>query len=205
MKILTSEYTKKWTECDYVVLDLEGTGAQHRDKEGIVDIAGILVKDGVVTQEHFSYLLNPEISIPPFISRIHGITDRDVQGRPTLAEVKKDIFAFCDRRILVSHNAPIERRVLRFRLPEFEPLALLDTLKMSRSAYREEKKHGLDEVIKRLNLQSFLPCGTGAKRHTAYYDAVATAHAFVVLAEQLIGNAGTLQDILKYSVSESRQ
>ncbi len=202
MKIMTNEYSKKWTELEYVVLDLEGTGAQHREREGIVDIAGILVKDGAVTQEHFSYLLNPEISIPPFISRIHGITDRDVQGKPPLAEVKNDILAFFDGRILVSHNAPVERRVLRFRLPEFEPKAILDTLKMSRAAYRDEKKHSLDEVIKRLNLEPLLSCGANTKRHTAYYDTLATAHSFIVLVQRLIGKEGVLQDLLKYSVPD---
>ena len=202
MKILTSEYTKKWTEFEYAVLDLEGTGSQHKENEGIVDIAGVLVKDGVVAHEHFSHLLNPEISIPSFISRIHGITNKDVQNKPKLAEVKSGILTFCEGRILVSHNAPVERRVLRFRLPEYEPPIIFDTLKMSRTAYQEEKKHSLDEMIKRLNLESVLSSATDSKRHSAFYDALATAHAFVVLANRLVGKEGVLQDLLKYNIRD---
>lgn len=199
MNITTNEYGQPWSASQYLVLDLEGTGAQHRENEGIVHIAGVVVKDGVVTGEHFSHLLDPEISIPFFISRIHGITDKETQGMPKFKEVKDDILAFIEDRIVVSHNASVERRVLRFRLPEYEPSIMLDTLKMSRAAYPGEKGHSLDAVIKRLQLESLIS-SVDSKKHSALYDAMATAHAFVSLATRLAGATGTLQQLAPYAL-----
>ena len=135
MQLDQSSLKNKWNSFEYVALDLEGTGPQHKEKEGIVDIAGVLIRGGRVTSERYQQLLNPEISIPPYISRIHGIYDKDVVDKPGFSEIQDDLGAFLKDRILIAHNASVERRVLRFKMPSYVPLVILDTLKLSRQLY----------------------------------------------------------------------
>src|SRR5262245_41833303 len=48
MLIDQSTLNNHWNHFEYVSLDLEGTGPQHWEREGIVDIAGVLILDGRV-------------------------------------------------------------------------------------------------------------------------------------------------------------
>jgi DNA polymerase-3 subunit epsilon len=56
-----------------VILDLETTGGTPL-YDRITEIALIRFEDGIET-ERWETLVNPGISIPPFISRLTGITD----------------------------------------------------------------------------------------------------------------------------------
>lgn len=187
--------SQDWRSIEYAVVDLEGTGAQHREKEGIVDIAVVNVRGGVVT-DHYSRLLDPGIKIPPFISRIHGIYDKDVKGRPTFETILTEIEAVLGDRALVAHNAPVERRVLNLKIPSYKPALIFDTLKMARALYGADSKQGLDELISRLHIQPLLAdVEETSKRHGALYDAAATAHAFVYMAHENFPAGCPLRDL----------
>ena len=67
-----------WRNSNFIVLDLEGTGAQHKEREGIVEIAAIPIKNKQLTSNYYYKLINPKIDIPPMISRIHGLKNKDV-------------------------------------------------------------------------------------------------------------------------------
>ena len=68
-----------------VVFDLEATGLNKRT-DRIVSIALVRYEpSGSV--EQVNYLLNPGIPIPEDSTAIHGITDADVAGAPTFAEM----------------------------------------------------------------------------------------------------------------------
>ncbi len=144
---------QSWMTIEYVVLDLEGTGAQHKEKEGIVDIAGVLVKSGEIGITKFQKRLNPEIEIPPFISKIHGIWNKDVETEPIFNEIKEELLKFLNGQILIAHNASVEWRVLNFKLPEYQPPVILDTLRLSRKLYPNLSQHNLDALIKNFQLE----------------------------------------------------
>jgi DNA polymerase III epsilon subunit-like protein len=201
---LTKQTIKKhWDSFEYVVLDLEGTGAQHKEMEGIVDIAAILVRNGQVTSEFYQRLLDPSIMIPPFISRIHGIYDKDVVGKPLFEDIRLELEGFLADHILVAHNACVERRVLKPKLPAYRPPAILDTLKLSKALFKQSPKHGLDQLINLCKLDSTLSQLGHQKRHTAYYDAMATAHAFVYMVKEASSDVTTLEDLLNLCALES--
>ena len=73
---------------EFVVLDTETTGVELEDRP--VEIA--LVR--VATGERFSSLINPQRSIPPTASAIHGLIDEDVEDAPTLAMIEPEIVDF---------------------------------------------------------------------------------------------------------------
>lgn len=193
--IMTNDLSKPWHEYEYVVVDLEGTGPQHRDREGIVEIAAVLISKGRVEIDYFYRMLNPEISIPERISRIHGITNDDVQDKPTLSTVEGSLLEFLDSRVFVAHHASTEMRVLNHRLPKFRPLLVLDTLKMSRVLYPNAPKHGLDALIDRFDIAIEDAAEGRFRRHSAYFDATATAQAFLYMIVDKFDSSCNLAEI----------
>ena len=196
MQLSKEILAQDWKSSEYAVVDIEGTGAQHREKEGIVDIAVVIVRNGSVSERSYHRLLDPGIEIPAFVSRIHGIYDKDVRGRPTFEDIKPSLEEFLGQRFLVAHNAAVERRVLGFKLPAYQPQLILDTLKMARALYGSGYKQGLEELVDRLNLRGVLPTTEGtAKPHAALYDATAAAHVFVHMAYENFPGGCSVQDL----------
>lgn len=75
-----------------IVFDLETTGIQIA-KDRIVEIYCIKIQmDG--QEEHLHQVLNPTIPIPPEVSEIHGIWDKDVVGKPTFKEFAIELNSF---------------------------------------------------------------------------------------------------------------
>ncbi|MDA0831265.1 MAG: exonuclease domain-containing protein [Proteobacteria bacterium] len=149
---------------EFVFLDLETTGATV-DADRITEIGLISVKDGVY-QDEWQTLINPQRKIPFNIQMITGIDDPMVENAPTFSDVYESLFARLDGKILVAHNVRFDYAFLRKEFKsngiKYSP-SLLCTVKLSRLLYPEERKHGLDSIIKRLSLA----CGT---RHRAMTD-----------------------------------
>ena len=74
----------------YVALDLETTGLSP-DKDAIIEVGAVKFRDGEIVEE-FATLVNPGRPIPPEITMLTGITDRDVVDR---AAVRADRSARC--------------------------------------------------------------------------------------------------------------
>jgi DNA polymerase III epsilon subunit family exonuclease len=94
----------------FVVFDTETTGLAATDR--IVEIACARVESGRVVDK-FEMLVNPEMSIPPAASGVHGIYDRDVANAPLIAEVIEAFRRFVGAYPLVAHNAAFDVRMLR--------------------------------------------------------------------------------------------
>ncbi|RLD21732.1 MAG: DNA polymerase III subunit epsilon, partial [Bacteroidetes bacterium] len=78
----------------YAIIDIETTGGMvKRDK--ITEIA-IAIHDGDKVIDSYETLINPERSIPAFISRMTGITNEMVADAPRFCEVAKDIVEFTE-------------------------------------------------------------------------------------------------------------
>ncbi len=185
-----------WRSLKFIVLDLEGTGAQHKDLEGIVEIAAIEIAQQQITSNYFYRLINPQIKIPPIVSRIHGLKNSDLEGKPYIEDVKNDLLSFINNQILIGHNVIIDYRLLKLRLPNYSPKLLLDTKKISKHFWREMPKHGLDQLIERFDIANQLndlPIQRG--RHSAYYDAYATGLLFLKMISEKFSPNATLKDV----------
>ncbi len=93
-------------EVTFVVLDLETTGGSPK-LAGITEIGAVKVRGGEVLGE-FGTLINPEVSIPPFIAALTGITNALVAGAPTLKGVLPSLLEFIGDSVVVAHNAPFD-------------------------------------------------------------------------------------------------
>jgi DNA polymerase-3 subunit epsilon len=69
--------------------DLETTGI-NISKDRVVEISILKVFPNG-TQESKTWLVNPEMPIPPEVTAIHGISDEKVANEPTFKDIAKDI------------------------------------------------------------------------------------------------------------------
>lgn len=133
------------------ILDCETTGGKAiRDR--IIELAIILVDQGEVT-DVWSSLINPETSIPPWITKLTGIESSMLSEQPTFAELWPSIEAKLTGRVLVAHNARFDYGFLKNEVKRCNAHFSAKTLcsvKLSRQLYPQYKRHGLDAVIQRL-------------------------------------------------------
>ena len=94
---------RELSETDFVVFDLETTGAKTPPCR-ITEIGAYRVSRGKITAE-YQTLVNPEMPVPLFISQLTGITDAMVKNAPRFAEIAAEFLNFIGDSILVAHNA----------------------------------------------------------------------------------------------------
>ena len=168
---------------DTVVLDTETTGLDVR-QDRLVQIAAVRLHGAdIIEQDVFDVLLDPGVPIPEVASRIHGISTKDVAGKPKFSEIAPDLAAFIGDAVVIGHSihfdmAVFRHEALRHRLAWKEPHAVDVGLIAA----------GLQPGLVDTSLDS-LATGLGitiSGRHSALGDAMATAKIYVALQPQLL-------------------
>ena len=126
------------------IVDLETTGLSTSRGAEILEF-GIVVLDLASHDEtgeaHFfsspkegvevrtlEGLLQPSQPLPRAIARLTGISERDLEGAPRLADVRYRVAEALANRTLIAHNAEFEREFLsRYVSPDFKQTVFLDT------------------------------------------------------------------------------
>jgi DNA polymerase-3 subunit epsilon len=89
--------------------DIEATGISPR-ADRIIDLAIVTLNpDG--TRDTHTFRVNPEMPIPEESTKIHGITDQDVENSPTFKEVAPEINSVLEGCDLGGYN------IVRFDIP----------------------------------------------------------------------------------------
>ena len=146
-------------------VDVETTGT-FGTSDRVLEIGIIRVENGQIVSE-LNTLIDPGVYIPPEITRITGITEKDIINAPTFPDISDKVEELLADSIFVAHNARFDYSFIKH---EFRRLGLrfapktLDTVKLSRKLYPEMQKHNLDALIKRLGINI-------TNRHRAYDDA----------------------------------
>ncbi len=167
-------------ELDYVVVDVETTGATPSEGDRVTEIAAVEVTGGRVG-EAFSSLVDPGRPIPDWISRMTGITEEMVADAPPFEEVAGEVRARLEGRVFVAHNVPFDWRFVSAEmrraasvLPEGPRLC---TLRLARRALPDLPRKGLDAVTRHYDVEV-------EDRHRAEGDARATARVLLHLLEE---------------------
>lgn len=135
-------------------VDLETTGT-HPRTDRIIEVGVILVEPDGRFREWQS-LVDPEISIPPFIENFTGISDADIAGAPRFADIADELHAMLEDYVFVAHNARFDYGFLRYAFQRAglrfhrQPLC---TVKLSRRLYPSFSRHNLDALIGRHGLR----------------------------------------------------
>ncbi|MQY21401.1 3'-5' exonuclease [Nocardia macrotermitis] len=153
-------------ERQLAVVDVEGNGQNPPE---IIEIAVLLV-DGPMTPDALrSWLIRPQQPVSSIVTRkVHGITNADLADCPPWAEVAQEIEEALCGRVLVAHNATVERRVLAAHLPDWNPPLVLDTLRLAKTVWAGLGSYALDKLIERGELDTNSIAGQGY--HRAGYD-----------------------------------
>ncbi len=153
----------------YAVVDIETTGGDPR-RDKITEI-GIVIMEDQEQVDKYSTLINPERSIPEFITRITGITNEMVASAPKFYEVAKEIVQKTEGAIFVAHNVRFDYQFLQ---NEFKQLGYtfskrkLCTVRLSRRVWPGLPSYSLGNLIKHFEIEV-------SARHRALDDAYAAS------------------------------
>jgi len=174
-----------WHDTDIVALDLEGSGAQDRDAEAILEVAVVPLIHGQPDLDRaFTSLVNPGRPIPqrPWISP--GLTDAVLAEAQPLAAIAARLGELIDGRWVLGHNVNVDWRLLSRRLPGLRPAGLLDTLTLARTM--DVPDRSLSALVESLRLREAMLAAAGdSQPHRAYWDTVATAYLLPKLIHRL--------------------
>ena len=148
-----------------VIVDTETTGGKAT-KDKLTEIAIIRIEKGVEVWR-WSSLINPQVSIPPWIEKLTGIRQEMVNQAPTFAELADEIEQRLKDAVFVAHNARFDNGFIKNEFKRIDRAFKIKTLcsvKMSRQFFPQYKRHGLDAIIRRLGVSV-------ENRHRAMDDA----------------------------------
>lgn len=163
---------------NFVIVDIETTGGSPKASK-ITEIA-LYKHNGKEIIDEYETLIDPEIPIPEFITRLTGISDAMVENSPKFFEVAKKIVEFTKDCVFVAHNVAFDYGMLRqefktlgydFRLPH------LCTVRSSRYVFPGKDSYSLGKLTRSLGIEL-------NGRHRAGGDALATAKLFTLLMEK---------------------
>lgn len=166
-----------WMNWSYAVIDVEGNG---RRPPSLVELAVVPIDAGVIGPPQ-SWLVRPPEPITAIASRIHGIRNTDIAGRPVVAEVAEEITEAINGRVLVAHNAHVDLDVLTRELTGWSPGPVIDTLRVSRTVFAGQvPSHKLGTLAETFDLTAGMPAGL--RPHRAEYDALVCARLLTHIA-----------------------
>ncbi len=167
-------------EAPYAVVDVETTGSDPKENR-ITEIACVKVIDGEIADE-YSSLINPHQFIPPFISRMTGITNEMAYNAPEPLGVLKEINSIISipNTIFTAHNVNFDWNFVRYSLYRHKMNApivdMLCTLKLARKLVGRGYKKNVGDLARYFGIGM-------SNRHRALGDARATAMILLELLD----------------------
>jgi DNA polymerase-3 subunit epsilon len=159
-------------------VDVETTGG-HPAFHRVIEVA-IVAGSGEDLEFQWSSLVNPGITIPPYIENFTGITNEMVRGAPSFEEIAAELASRLEGRLFVAHNARFDYGFIRgeFRRAgrDFQSRVAC-TVKLSRLLDPDMPRHNLDALIARHGLAC-------ESRHRAMPDADALWQYWCTLRER---------------------
>jgi len=163
-----------------VLFDTETTGFEPLTGDRVVEIAAIELVNDLPTGNQFYALLDPDRDIPSETTRIHGITNAHVEGKPKFADVADDMLEFFGDSPLVAHNAPfdfafIDHELSRIGKPKLDRTRMIDTLVLAKTRF-PGMPNSLDALCRRFEIDL-----SARTTHNALLDCKLLAEVYVEL------------------------
>ncbi|MBN2864898.1 MAG: hypothetical protein JXK16_02710 [Thiotrichales bacterium] len=162
---------------DFVAIDVETANA---DMASICQIGVAKYNNGILVEE-WSYLVDPEDYFDFINIDIHGITEEDVEGKPTFPEIFNQLGSLLNDSICVSHThfdrVSISRVLTKYGLPNFET-TWLDSARVARRTWEEFAwgGYGLANICNKIGYQF--------EHHDALEDAKASGYVLLAAIEK---------------------
>ncbi len=177
---------------EFLVVDTETNGLGG-DACEVTEIGAVLVGGGEL-HDRWSSLVRGLAPLRRGIQRFTGITQAMVDGAPPLEEVLAGLELRLRGRILVAHNAPFDRRVLRQAFEraglEWPNPPVLCTAALARALLPLQRERSLGRLAGALGIEP-------EAAHRALPDADTCARVLCALFPRLCANAITVADAIQ--------
>jgi DNA polymerase-3 subunit epsilon len=164
----------------FIAFDLETTGTVP-GVDSIVEIGAVRFIDGAV-DSLFCTLIDPKKPIPPGASKVNGIFDEMVAGKPLIEDILPQFAEFCRDDLMVAHNAPFDSQFLISDIKKHELPApkgiILDSLPIARKVLPGLPNYKLGTLIQHMKIPS-------GDFHRAEADATYLGHLFNMLVKRI--------------------
>jgi DNA polymerase-3 subunit epsilon len=163
-----------------VLFDTETTGLDPLTGDRVIEIAAIELINDLPTENQFHALLDPERDIPTESTRVHGITNFHVEGKPKFSEIADKMLEFFGNSKLVAHNAPfdfgfIDAELARIGKPALGYERMVDTLVLAKKRF-PGMPNSLDALCRRFEIDL-----SARTTHNALLDCKLLAEVYVEL------------------------
>jgi len=176
---------------EFIVLDTETNGLGG-DACELVEVGMVLVGGGEL-HDRWSSLVRTSVPLRRGIGRLTGITHEMVAAAPPLEQVLPEVGRQLRGRLLVAHNAPFDRRVLRQAFGriglEWPELPVLCTAALARALLPLQRERRLAALADALGIEVEVA-------HRALPDAETCARVLCALFPRLCAHAATVADAL---------
>jgi DNA polymerase III epsilon subunit family exonuclease len=157
-------------QATFAVVDLETTGSVIGVDE-IIEI-GLVIYSGGEIQDRFETLVWSDREIPPWVARLTGIDNKDLEGAPTFSDVAETVASLLDGNVFVAHDIRFDLPFLRWEFARrgvVRPAVTgLCTLQLSRQIWPQLASRSLPDLSRHFGITHDNP-------HRASADASATA------------------------------
>ncbi len=134
--------------CSFTCIDIETTGLSPI-YDDIIEVSGIRVIDGKTTAT-FSETINIGRPLPPFITALTGITDKELEKSNSAENVLTRFCSFVGGDILLGHNVNFDINFLYDKCLDKTGILFendfVDTLKIGKRLLPHLKHHKLDDL-----------------------------------------------------------
>lgn len=138
------------THVPIVFVDVETTGLSARDGR-VIELGMVRVENGSITAT-YNQLLDPGMDVSWQTTRITGIRNDDVFGKPQFRAVIDEIENFLQGALFAAHNVDFDYGFMKEEFARNGARLSMDrfcTAMLSRKLYPEHRSHALDRIIER--------------------------------------------------------
>lgn len=167
---------------NWVVLDVEATGLTP-GKDRIIEIAAQKYHEGQLVDSLVS-LVNPGIALPAEITKLTGITERDLRKAPAFAEIAPRLRDFIGDLPVVAHNAKFDAKFIweeSARAGVMLSINYIDTVRMAKWCLPPQPDYKLDTLISAFGLLDH------AQEHRALSDVEACENLYMLCRSKKAG------------------
>jgi len=162
------------------LFDTETTGLDPLLGDRVIEIAAIELHNDLPTGAVFHQLIDPERDIPADASRIHGLSNADVVGKPKFGAIVDDLLAFFRTDPLIAHNAAfdfgfLDAELMRVGRPGLDRARMIDTLVLAKARF-PGMPNNLDALCRRFDIDL-----SARTTHNALLDCKLLAEVYVEL------------------------
>jgi DNA polymerase III subunit epsilon len=174
---------------EFIALDTETNGLGG-DACELTEVGAVLVGGGEL-HDRWSSLVRTSAPLRRGIQRFTGITQAMVDSAPSLESVLPTIGELLRGRVMVAHNAPFDRRVLKQAFAriglEWPNPPVICTAALARAVLPLQRQRGLGVLADALGIEVH-------QAHRALADAETCARVLCALFPRLCANASSVAD-----------